>query len=173
MFHFAYFGCATWAWLRNAVTPLAKFRGCGCCAVAVSIQPSGPESGEKGPRMKSRMRDDVTRIYFHRDIILPGQPPEEKSLSRRFCNQTESMNHTSARLSHTFEGLPRWTTNEKHLIKNIHERRYHEEDLMSFFRYVVSFISWNAAGNFRSFFLFFSLFFFWNRAITFPVRSCI
>lgn len=80
------------------LSPLAKFRGCGCCAVAVFIQRErGPESGKGrrgggagGRRMKLQMRDDVTRIYFHaRYNFAGGRPPEEKSLSRRFCNQTD------------------------------------------------------------------------------------
>lgn len=84
----------------------------------------GIRKGEGGRRMKLQMRDDVTRIYFHaRYNFVGGRPPEEKSLSRRFCNQTDPWIILPP-VSHTFEGLPLWTTNEKHLIKNIHERRY-------------------------------------------------
>lgn len=82
-----------WASLRNAVL----WQNFAAAVVAPSrfsfnVNEARNQKGGRGGggrRMKLQMRDDVTRIYFHRDIILPGRPPEEKSLSRRFCNQTD------------------------------------------------------------------------------------
>lgn len=96
MFHFANFACATWASLRNSVL----WQNFAAAVVAPSRfsfnvnearnQERGGGGGAGGRRMKLQMRDDVTRIYFHaRYNFAGGRPPEEKSLSRRFCNQTD------------------------------------------------------------------------------------
>lgn len=69
MFHFANFGCATWASLRNAVL----WQNFAAAVVAPSrfsfnVNEARNQKGEGGRRMKLQMRDDVTRIYFHAEI---------------------------------------------------------------------------------------------------------